>query len=63
VVLFPTWLAMVQLRIPARSTSGALFAVVWMADIAAYFSGKAFGKRKLAPNISPGKTWEGLLAR
>ena len=61
VVLFPTWLALVQLRIPGPCILLALFAVVWMADVAAYFSGKAFGKHKLAPNISPGKTWEGAL--
>lgn len=59
VVLLPTWLAMVQLRAVGAGVLLAIFAVVWMADIAAYFSGRAFGKNKLAPNISPGKTWEG----
>lgn len=61
VVLFPTWLAMVQLRSLGAGVLLSIFAVVWMADIAAYFSGKAFGKHKLAPTISPGKTWEGAI--
>ncbi|MBS1160946.1 MAG: phosphatidate cytidylyltransferase [Proteobacteria bacterium] len=59
VVLLPTWLAMVQLRTLGPWGLLGIFAVVWMADIAAYFSGRAFGKRKMAPTISPGKTWAG----
>jgi phosphatidate cytidylyltransferase len=39
----------------------SVMAVVWAADIFAYFSGKAFGKHKLAPTISPGKSWEGAV--
>lgn len=59
VVLLPTWLAMVQLRTLGPWVLLGIFAVVWMADIAAYFSGRAFGKSKMAPSISPGKTWAG----
>lgn len=59
VVLLPTWLAVVQLRALSPLALLAVMAVAWVADIAAYFSGRAFGRRKLAPSISPGKTWEG----
>lgn len=61
VVLIPTWLAMAQLRAVGPGLLLAVFAVVWMADIAAYFAGRAFGRHKLAPSISPGKTWEGAV--
>ena len=38
-----------------------VFALVWMADIGAFFFGRRFGRVRLAPEVSPGKTWEGVL--
>ena len=58
-LILPTWLALVQLRQAGAPALIAIMAVVWLADIAAYFSGRALGRHKLAPAISPGKTWEG----
>lgn len=60
VVIVPTWAAMVALHDRGPWWLFAAMALVWIADIAAYFTGRALGRRKLAPTISPGKTWEGV---
>lgn len=61
-VLIPTGLAMLDLRIYDPSPWVLIFVIglVAAADISAYFAGRKFGKNKLAPSISPGKTWEGV---
>jgi phosphatidate cytidylyltransferase len=62
--LWLAWLAVVQARTVGINFLLSVMTLVWMADIAAYFAGRAFGLRftrnKLAPSISPGKSWEGV---
>lgn len=55
-VILPAALALALLE-PAEIL--AVLVLVWIADTAAYFVGRSLGRRKLAPSISPGKTWEG----
>lgn len=59
-LILPPAMALCLIRAESPWMLLAAMAVVWVADIAAYFSGRAFGRHKLAPNISPGKTWEGV---
>ncbi len=62
IVLVPTWVALVVLHrngTPGLYLMLSLFVIVWGADSGAYFAGRRWGRRKLAPHISPGKTWEG----
>ncbi len=58
-LLFGCWLALYELRLLGPIALFAAMAIVWIADIGAYFVGRAIGRRKLAPRISPGKSWEG----
>ena len=60
-LMVPFWFALVSLRSDSDEALPllAVMGLVWVADIFTYFSGKAFGKHKLAPAISPGKSWEG----
>jgi len=62
--LVPAWLALVRLRFDLpQGAHWMLFALllVFAADIGAYFAGRYFGRLRLAPAVSPGKTWEGVL--
>lgn len=60
IVLLPTCLALYQLRAIGPMLLLGFMATIWISDSAAYFTGRSLGKRKLAPQISPNKTWEGV---
>lgn len=63
-VLLPVWLVLISLhKQPEHGPMLALFVFVlmWVADSGAYFAGRTFGKHKLLPQVSPGKTWEGAI--
>ncbi|MEK8079750.1 phosphatidate cytidylyltransferase [Pseudomonas sp. XK-1] len=61
-ILLPAWQGLVLFKQwpEANWLILAVMVLVWGADIGAYFSGRRFGKRKLAPRVSPGKSWEGV---
>lgn len=60
-LILPFWFALTSLRADTESALSllAIMGLVWVADSCAYFVGRSFGKRKIAPSISPGKSWEG----
>ena len=60
VVLVGAWMALVQMQAQSPWLVLAAMAIVWIADTAAYFTGRKLGRHKLAPVVSPGKTWEGV---
>jgi phosphatidate cytidylyltransferase len=60
-ILISSWLALYQSKNLGTGFLLSILLLVWVADIAAYFAGRSWGQHKLAPQISPGKSWEGLI--
>lgn len=61
VLVVPFWMALVSLRALSSLSLLCIMGLIWVADSGAYAFGRLWGKHKLAPSISPGKSWEGVL--
>lgn len=59
-ILLATWLSMCIARSMGVNLLLSVLCIVWVSDVCAYFAGRQWGRRKLAPSLSPGKTWEGV---
>jgi phosphatidate cytidylyltransferase len=60
IIIVAAFVALIELRDESPALVLAVMAVIWISDTAAFFTGRRFGRHKLAPNVSPGKTWEGV---
>lgn len=60
-ILYPAWVSLVWLHEQRPTMVLFVMVLIWVADSAAYFAGRQFGRRKLASRVSPGKSWEGVL--
>ena len=60
-ILTMAWIALYLSKSMGTGFLLSVLLIVWVADISAYFAGRQWGKHKIAPDISPGKSWEGLV--